>query len=210
MNPAEARVPAARDRLAERVQVALTTLGKMPTDALAAALRSHLARQDVADAIPGEVLVGLLLAQIGAALSGGSTSATDRAAVWRILGASWASISSAANSGSLAPAPAAQDQAHVAEAAARGAASGAAIAGAAVADLVADAIARADRMARERAAGQQSVTIEGRAEPEPRVKAGLEGGVHLLGEQVHASPAIPTRLPEPVPRSADLLMDWRD
>lgn len=66
---------------------------------LAAAIRRHVRRPDVADEIPDEVLAGLVLAQVRGALAPGSFGSADRAGFWRLVEAPWASTLGSRNGG---------------------------------------------------------------------------------------------------------------
>lgn len=57
--------------------------------ALAAAIRRHARRQDIAALIPDETLAGMVVAQVKGGLSPGSFGTADRAAFWRLVDAPW-------------------------------------------------------------------------------------------------------------------------
>ena len=57
--------------------------------ALAAAIRRHARRQDIAALIPDETLAGMVAAAVKGGLSPGSFGTADRAAFWRLVDAPW-------------------------------------------------------------------------------------------------------------------------
>lgn len=178
----------AETRLAQAVRAALD----VPGAALAGAIRRSLSHVEMADALPDDVLVGLFVAQVVSGLSNlGSTGSTDRAAIWRMLGAVWASPPGGAVSpGGKAPSDPLEPEAVVR-------------AGVVVADALEAAI--------QRAASRRTVTLEGKAERKPAETRHSKPTVHLLSEQVHDAPTIPTPIrPAPARVQARHMGEWTE
>jgi hypothetical protein len=172
----------AEDRLSRGILAALN----VPQQQLAAALRGALNRPDLAETLPDEVLAGLFTAQLVSAIGLGGTGATDRASIWRMLGAVWATQPGGA------PAPGTK--------AAEPAVDGAAVMRGAVviADVVEAALARAAAGRAQAPAGRIPVTLDGVTGAEVAETRASRPTVHLLGEQVHAGPAIPPPDRDPI------------
>lgn len=176
----------ARERAEEQLSRGIVAALAIPRSTLAAALRGALNRSDLAAVLPDDVLAGLFQAQLVSAIGLGGTGATDRAAIWRMLGAVWATQPGGAPAPGTRPEPAGIDGAT----ALRGAA--------VIADVVEAALARAA----SGRPGRAPVTLDGQASAEPAGIGHSPPIVHMLSGQVHDAPGRQASPPPPIRASA--------